>query len=187
MKYTSDVFQRLSRGQFISSNSIDAETRAIYSDIEENQQEYEDYFAKIDFLLSSGDGFYYFSRKEAKVITENKLQSLFSWIDYLDILKTYDTAFDAGTQFSLVQMEVKLATIPGLKEKLAQMFPDKTTNRQKLEALAGAMESMGFAELVNEADSTYQVTNAFHYIEQIILCINIDEDVKDEIPWKEWG
>lgn len=182
MKYTSEVFQRLSRGQFISSNSIDAETRAIYADIEENQQEYEDYFAKIDFLLSSGDGFYYFSRKEAKVITENKLQSLFSWIDYLDFLKTYNTAFDAGTQFSLVQMEVKLSTIPGLKEKLAQMFSEKTTNRQKLEALAGAMESMGFAELVNEADGTYQVTNAFHYIEQIILCINIDEDVKDEIP-----
>ena len=182
MKYTSEVFQRLSRGQFISSNSIDAETRAIYSDIEENQQEYEGYFGKIDFLLSSGDGFYYFSRKEAKVVTENKLQSLFSWIDYLDFLKTYDTSFDAGTQFSLVQMEVKLSTIPGLKEKLAQMFPDKPTNRQKLEALAGALEGMGFAELVNEADGTYQVTNAFHYIEQIILCINIDEDVKDEIP-----
>ena len=182
MKYTSEVFQRLSRGQFISSNSIDAETRAIYSDIEENQQEYEDYFSKIDFLLSSGDGFYYFSRKEAKVVTENKLQSLFSWIDYLDFLKTYDTTFDAGTQFSLVQMEVKLSTIPGLKEKLAQMFPGKLTNRQKLEALAAAMESMGIAEMVNEADGTYQVTNAFHYIEQIILCINIDEDVKDEIP-----
>ena len=57
MKYISEVFQRLSRGQFISSNSIDAETRAIYSDIEENQQQYEDYFSKIAFLLSSGDGF----------------------------------------------------------------------------------------------------------------------------------
>ena len=171
MKYTSEIFQRLSRGQFISSNSIDADTRAIYNDIEENQQEYEDYFGKIDFQLSCGDGFYYFSRKEAKVIIENKLQALFSWIDYLDFLKTYDTAFDAGTQFSLVQMEVRLATIPGLKE-----------NRQKLEALAGALENMGFAELVNEADGTYQVTNAFHYIEQIILCINIDEDVRDEIP-----
>lgn len=182
MKYTSEVFQRLSRGQFISSNSIDAEIRAIYNDIEENQQEYEDFFNKIDFLLSSGDGFYYFSRKEAKVIIENKLQSLFSWIDYMDFLKTYDTTFDAGIQFNLVQMEVKLSTIPGLKEKLAKMFPDKSTNRQKLEALAGAMESMGFAEMVNEADGTYQVTNAFHYIEQIILCINIDEDIKDEIP-----
>lgn len=182
MKYTSEVFQRLSRGQFISSNSIDSDIRAIFNDIEEFQQDYEDYFSQIDFQLSCGDGFYYFSRKEAKVVTENKLQSLFSWIDYLDFLKTYDTAFGAGTQFSLVQMEVKLSTIPGQKEKLTQLFPDKPTNRQKLEALAGALENMGFAELVNEADGTYQVTNAFHYIEQIILCINIDEDVKDEIP-----
>ena len=62
------------------------------------------------------------------------------------------------------------------------MFPDKISNRQKLEALADTLESIGFAELVNEADGTYQVTNAFHYIEQIILCINIEEDVKDEIP-----
>ena len=182
MKYTSEVFQRLSRGQFLSSNSIDANTRAIYNDVEENQQEYEDYFNQIDFQLSSDDGFFYFSRNESKVIIENKLQSLFSWIDYLDFLKTYDTAFDAGTQFSLVQMEVKLSMIPGLKEKLSQMFLDKISNRQKLEALADTLESMGFAELVNETDGTYQVTNAFHYIEQIILCINIDEDVKDEIP-----
>lgn len=181
MKYTSEIFQRLSRGQFISSNSINADTRAIYNDIEENQQEYEEYFGHIDFQLSSGDGFYYFSRKETKVNIENKLQSLFSWIDYMDFLKTYDTAFDAGTQFSLVQMEVKLSTIPGLKEKLEQMFPDRPSNRQKLEALAGAMGNMGIAELVNEADSTYQVTNAFHYIEQIILCINIDEDMKEEM------
>lgn len=182
MKYTSEVFQRLSRGQFISSNSIDADTRAIYNDLEENQQEYKDYFSKIDFELSSGVGFYYFSRKEAKVIIENKLQSLFSWIDYLDFLKTYDTTFDAGTQFSLVQMEIKLSVIPGLKEKLSQMFSDKPSNRQKLEALVGAMENLGFVELLNETEGTYQVTNAFNYIEQIILCINIDDDIKDEIP-----
>jgi hypothetical protein len=182
MKYTSEVFQRLSRGQFISSNSIDSETRAIFNDIEDCQQEYEDYFSQIDFQLCGGDGFYYFSRREPKVIIENKLQSLFSWIDYLDFLKTYDTTFDAGTQFSLAQMEVSLSTNMELKEKLARLFREKTSNREKLEALAGALVGMGFAEQVNEEESVYQVTSAFHYIEQIIMCINIDEEAKDEIP-----
>ena len=182
MKYTSEVFQRLSRGQFISSNSIDAVTRAIYNDIEDNQQEYEDYFSQIDFQLSAGDGFYYFSRKEAKVIVENKLQSLFSWIDYLDFLKTYDTSFDAGTQFSLAQIEVRLSSDLELKEKILPLFPEKTSTRDKIEALAGTMVNMGFAEQVNEMEGIYQVTSAFHYIEQVIMSINIDEEVKNEVP-----
>ena len=182
MKYTSEVFQRLSRGQFISSNSIDAETRAIYNDIEDNQQQYEDYFNQIDFQLSAGEGFYYFSRKESKVIVENKLQSLFSWIDYLDFFKTYDTTFGAGTQFNLAQIEIRLSTDLELKEKLSQLFADKSSNRDKIEALAQALVNMGFAEQVNEMEELYQVTSAFHYIEQIIMCININEEVKNEIP-----
>jgi hypothetical protein len=44
------------------------------------------------------------------------------------------------------------------------------------------MVAIGFAEQINELDGMYQVTSAFHYIEQIILCIDINEEVKDEIP-----
>ena len=69
-----------------------------------------------------------------------------------------------------------------LKEKLAGLFADKSSNREKIEALAGALVGMGFAEQVNETEGMFQVTSAFHYIEQIVLCINIDEEVKDEIP-----
>lgn len=182
MKYTNEVFQRLSKGQFLSSNSIDAETRAIYNDIEENQPEYENFFRQIDFQLSAGDGFYYFSRKEAKVVIENKLQSFFQWIDYLDFLKTFDTTFSAGSQFNLAQIEIRLSSDLELKEKLSRLFTDKPSNREKIEALAKALTDMGFAEQVSEAEGMYQVTSAFHYIEEIILCLNIDEEVKDEIP-----
>ena len=182
MKYTSEIFQRLSKGQFISSNSIDPETRAIYNDMEECQEEYEEYFRKIDFILSVGDGFYYFSRKEPKVNIENKLQSLFSWIDYVDFLKTFDTTFAAGTQFTLAQIEIHLSSDLELKEKLSRLFLDKQSNRDKLETLANTLVNMGFAEQTNETEGRYQVTSAFHYIEQIISCINIDEEVKDEIP-----
>ncbi|MBO7481713.1 MAG: hypothetical protein J6T63_06365 [Bacteroidales bacterium] len=182
MKYTTEVFQRLSRGQFISSNSIEAETRAIYNDIEENQQEYEEFFKQIDFKLSMGEGFFYFSRKEAKVNIENKLQSLFPWIDYIDFLKTFDTTFDAGTQFSLAQIEIRLSSDLELKEKLTRLFTDKQSNRDKIEALANTMVNMGFAEQINEQEEMYQITSAFHYIEQIIMTINIDEEIKDEIP-----
>lgn len=62
MKYTSEIFQRLSNGKFISANSIDPMNRSLYRDIEENQQDYTDYFSQIDFLLCAGDGYFYFSR-----------------------------------------------------------------------------------------------------------------------------
>lgn len=182
MKYTNEIFQRLSQGQFISSNSVEPDTRALYDDIYANQQQYEEYFKQIDFQLSAGDGYFYFSRNEAKVIVENKLQALFSWIDYVDFLKTYDTSFGAGTQFSLAQIEIQLAVNIELKEKLSRLFSDKQSNREKIDALVESLKNKGFAELINEREGLYQVTSAFHYIEQIILCININDDIKDEIP-----
>jgi hypothetical protein len=182
MKYTSEVFQRLTKGQFISSNSIVAENRAIYNDIEENQQEYAEYFGKIDFELLAGDGFYYFSRKESRSTIESKLLAFFPWIDYVDFLKTFDTSFSADTQFTLAQIEIQLSSNLELKEKLALLFKDKPTNREKIKALADMLTGIGFAEEINEVEGFYQVTSAFHYIEQIILNINIDEEAKDEIP-----
>ena len=97
MKYTSEVFQRLSRGQFISANSIQPEVRAIYNDIEENEKEYTDYFSQIDFLLEGGDGYYYFARNEQKANIEDKLKALLVWIDYLDFLNNYDSTFGPGS------------------------------------------------------------------------------------------
>lgn len=182
MKYTNTIFQYLSKGQFISSNSINPEIRAMYNDIEDNQAAYEDFFRQIDFQLTGGDGFYYFSRKEQKVLIENKLLGLFQWIDYLDFLKTYDTTFGAGTQFRLSQMERQLSLNLELRDKLGRLFTDTPSNRDKLKCLAEEMVKMGFAEMLNEVDEEYQVTSAFHYIEEIIMCINIDEEVKDEIP-----
>lgn len=181
MKYTSEIFQRLSRGQFISDNSTDTATRALYADIEENQEEYEAYFREIDFVLSSGDGYYYFSREEQNVDIERKLQSLFKWIDYLDFWKTYDTSFDAGTQFNLARIEHRLSSDLELKDKLTALFPDKKTNREKVKGLVDSLVTSGYAEEINEIEQTYQVTSAFHYIEQLILCINIEEETKNAI------
>lgn len=182
MKYTSEVFQRLSRGQFISANSIYPEVKAIYADIEDNENEYSYYFSQIDFQLESGDGYYYFSRSEQKVIIENKLRSLLVWIDYLDFLISFDSTFGAGTQFTLAQLEVRVGSDVELKDKLDDLFDDKASTHDKLLALANALVSQGFAELVSEEEGMYQVTNAFRYITHIIDCINIDEEVKDEIP-----
>ncbi len=182
MKHTKEIFQRLSRGQFISSNSVDRDIRALYDDIEENQQAYTDYFSLIDFNLMGGDGYFYFSRFEVKQIIENKLLALFKWIDYLDFLKTFDSTFGPGIQFRISQIESRMASDLELRDKLANLKIDSSTNHDKIRKIADDMVTSGFAELINAEDEEFQVTNAFGYIEQIIMCININDDLKDEIP-----
>lgn len=71
-----------------------------------------------------------------------------------------------GTQFNLAQMEVQLGANLELKDKLQNIYTEKVTNHDKLEALVTSMVTMGFAEQVNEIDGLYQVTSAFHYIEK---------------------
>lgn len=46
---TQKIYERLSRGEFLSVDSADASTRHLYEDIEENYEDYADYFKEIAF------------------------------------------------------------------------------------------------------------------------------------------
>ena len=41
---------------------------------------------------------------------------------------------------------------------------------------------MGFIEYEDEDEGTWKVLTAFHYIEELVDCINITEERQDEIP-----
>ena len=60
MKYTKEIFDILSRGGFICSNSVRRQTKTIYDAIEDNYEEYREYYSGIGFNLESGNGYYYF-------------------------------------------------------------------------------------------------------------------------------
>ena len=145
MKYTEEIFNILSKGGFISSNSVSTQVKRLYDAIEEDLPDYYDYYKGIGFYLEGGDGYYYFTRKESKVDLERKLEAIQKWIDYLSFLKTYHSAFGPGFLFQ-------------------------------------ELESIGLIEKENELDGTYKVLSAFHYMEDLVDCITISEEVQDEIP-----
>ena len=89
MKYVQKVFDRLSRGGFISSDSVDEGIRSIFIDLDDHKEEYSEYFAQIGFILEEGNGFFYFSRKESKTSLVDKLKKFGHWIDILDFLKAW--------------------------------------------------------------------------------------------------
>lgn len=175
MRYTKETFEILSRGGFISQNSISTQRSHLYEVIEDNFQEYKEYYEGIGFILEGGNGYYYFSRSENKVELSDKIQRLAAWIDRLDFLKTFNSAFGSGFSFSKSNILEKFSSDIELKEKAHHLYTDLKTNDEKMDKLISDLDRLGFVELENELDGTYKVTAAFHYIEELIDCLTIIE------------
>ncbi len=173
MRYTKEIFDILSKGGFVSQNSIDVQRARIYDAIEDDFQNYQDYYRGIGFLLEGGNGYYYFSRTESKVELTDKIQRLSQWIDRVDFLKTFNGTFSTGFSFRKSNILEKFSSDIELKEKARSLYTDVKTNEEKVDKLIVDLERQGFAELENELDGTYKVTSAFHYIEELIDCITI--------------
>ena len=173
MRYTKEIFEILSRGGFISQNSISPQRTHLYDAIEDDFQQYQEYFEGIGFLLEGGNGYYYFSRSESKVELADKVQRMADWIARIDFLKTFNTAFGSGFSFRKSNILEKFSSDIELKEKARHLYTELKTNDDKIDKLIGDLDRQGFVELENELDSTYKVTAAFHYIEELIDCLTI--------------
>lgn len=180
---TQRIYERLSRGEFLSVDSIDASTRHLYEDIEENLEDYTDYFREIGLQLEAGNGYFYFSRiGESKQSIEQKLDSFSKWLDYLDFLKCYNQSFTAGYQFRKSHMMEQISLDIEMKEKANHLFMKYGAESlvEIVNKLLQEMQNMGFAECVNELDETYKVTSAFRYVEELVDIIQIANE--DEVP-----
>lgn len=186
-KQTAQLFEILSKGQFINSNSTDEQERKLY-DMLDDDERYDvlyDYFRQINFILEKGDGYYYFSRMEAKADLERKIEQAFKWIDVLDFFKTFDNAFGSGFRFAPSDILVQLNLNAELKTKieaLKRYAPNKTKHAEVLMKVIGDMKSDRFFELENEVSEQYKVLASFKYLEDLISTIQITDEAKDEIP-----
>ena len=180
---TLKIYDILSRGGFIAADSLDSTTKHLFEDIEENYEDYADYFNEIGLKLEAGNGYYFFSRvNEGKQSIEQKLDSFSKWLDYLDFLKCYNQSFTAGFQFRKSHIVEQISVDLELKQKAGRLFKkyDATSNQDIVTKLIQEMVSIGYAECINETDETYKVTSAFRYAEELVNMIQIANE--DEIP-----
>ena len=189
-RQTGEIFEILSSGQFICSNSADVRISKLYDVIDDNEK-YEllyDYFSAIGFLLEKGDEFYYFSRKnESKADLERKLETACKWIDILDFFKTFDNAFVSGYSFTTQEIVVRIKVDAVLKSKadgLRKIFrlEDKTPYDEVIAKVIDNLCKDGFAEIENEILKSYKILSSFKYLEELVTNINIPEEVQNEIP-----
>lgn len=180
---TQRIYERLSRGEFLSVDSTNSTVRHLYEDIEENMDDYADYFKEIGLRLESGNGYFYLSRTvENKQAIESKLESFSKWLDYLDFLKCYNQSFTAGYQFRKSNLIEQISLDIELKEKARHLFKKYGvgSNLEIVNKLLQEMGNMGFAECISEQDETYKVTSAFCYAEELVNMIQIANE--DEVP-----
>lgn len=189
-RQTGEIFEILSSGHFICSNSADVRISKLYDIIDDNEK-YEllyDYFSAIGFLLEKGDEFYYFSRKnESKGDLERKLETACKWIDVLDFFKTFDNAFVSGYSFTTQEIVVQIKVDAVLKSKadgLRKVFKldEKTPYNEVITKVTDSLCKDGFAEIENEILKSYKILSSFKYIEELVTNINIPEEVQNEIP-----
>jgi len=182
IKNTEEIFNILSKGGFIPQNSTDELKKRYYDLIEDNFQEYAEYFRGVGFCLEGGNGYYYFSRPEPKIVIQDKIERLAEWIDYVDFLRTYNPSFGVGFEFSTANIQLQLSNDIEMKEKAEKLFSDRRNYKDIVETLVNKMKNVGFIEVANEQEPTYRVTSAFNYIDKLINMLVISEEVKDEIP-----
>lgn len=186
-KQTATIFEILSKGQFICSNSNDEAIRKLYSTIEE-EQTFEflyEYFLSINFILEKGDEYYYFSRKENKIDLERKIEQAFKWIDILDFFKTYEHSFGSGFRFSPSDILSKLNRDAELKIKVEGLKKHSNGKEKPSEILDKILTDLVKDKFIDIEDANfnkYKVLASFKYLEQLIMTINISEDAKNEIP-----
>ena len=97
----------------------------------------------------------------------DKVQRMAEWIDRIDFLKTFNTAFGSGFTFRKSNILEQFSSDIELKEKARHLYTDLKTNDEKMDKLIG--------DLQDELDGTFKVTAAFHYIEELIDCLTIIE------------
>jgi hypothetical protein len=183
---TASIFEILSKGQFICSNSTNDSVRKLYSLIEDEQnfENLYQYFRSINFTLENGEEYFYFSRVESKVDLERKIELAFKWIDVIDFLKTFDNSFGSGFRFTPSEILYRLKIDADLETKLEGL--KKHTGKEKhseiIDKILQILVNDTFIEIENPITTTYKVLASFQYLEQLILTINIPDAVRNEIP-----
>ena len=186
---TAELFDILSKGQFISSNAVDEDRRYSYKYLEENQEKLSQKFEEVGFQLNSGNNYFYFSKpNETNQGVENKIEKALRWLNILAFFTNFRKDLCRGVRFSaydvLPQIELNLA----LKEQLNDLQKrngSQKTHRDKLNDLLKEMQKEGFIDIENEMDEQWKVLDAWEYMEKMVMAVNIYENEEVEPSSKE--
>lgn len=179
MTKTAEIFETLSRGGFICSNAIKTDERHLYNYTEEHEERLKERFEEIGYQLEAGNNFYYFSRpNETSQKKQNKIERALRWLDVLAFFTTYRKDLCRGARLSPHEIAGQLDINSSLKDQLAdlQKTSEKKNYQEQLDALFKELQKEGFIDLENEMTQTWKILDAWDYMEQMVMAVDIFED-----------
>lgn len=185
MNYIKEIFQKLTKGQFLSHNSNNSEDRRMYSDLDENFQEYYDYYKQIGLILVRADNYFHFTREVDEVKTEDKLRGMYCYIDYLHVLEESTRhKVDVGETITISMVEKTVTETQTLQDYIYKHMVNKdkpeTTCRGVIIDMFRELTNKGFFELIDKNTDKYLVTDAFAYLQDIVELIKPKSDTYNE-------
>ena len=173
---TSDIFQYLSRGHFISLNSHDPMQTHLYEVISRYENSLREYFAAIDLYLHRGNGYFYFSRPGRLDSYQDRFDKVMRQLDLLHFLLAYHPAFGPGYTFAVNDVREACLNRPDLMKLLDKLplRPAGATPEEKIRLLFAMLEKDTFLE--SDQEGVYRVLTAFDYLLQLIDRIELAYD-----------
>lgn len=173
---TSDIFQFLSKGHFVSLNSHDPAQTHLYEVISRHEESLREYFVAIDLHLFRGNGYFYFARPERNGSYQERFDKVLRQLDLLHFLLTYHPGFGPGLTFTRAEIWTKCQQRPDLLlllEKLP-LKPAGAATEEKLRLLLTMLEKDTFLE--SESEGIYRVLTSFDYLLQLLDRIELTYD-----------
>lgn len=181
---TAEVFEILSKGQFISSNAIDEDRRYLYKYIEDNAEDLSKKYDEIGFTLNSGNNYYYFSKlNEGNQGVESKIEKALRWLNILAFFTAFRKDLCRGARFSSYDILPTIDLNLALKEQLNNLQKRSGAGKNyhdKLIDLLKEMQREGFIDLENEMEQVWKVLDAWEYMEKMVMAVSINEEVEKE-------
>lgn len=175
--FLKEIFETLSRGNFISTNSKVYRHRQLFNQIEEHFESLHEYFGAIGFSLEAGNNYYYFSKEEINYVLERKIEAFYKYIDILAFFADFDNSFGEGYQFSMTDIEQKSKVDTNLQQQLLNITHDISDNSSYYERVSHLVRKMtkeGFFECEDDERRDYRVLSAYNYLQSIVKSIDID-------------
>ena len=164
-RYTREIFERLSKGNFICQNSPADFEKRLFEICEENSGILEAYFEPIGFELRAGHGYFYFSKEMQESQVETKLENILQLLDYVEMFLQYDEYFNVGWRGGPTALAEAAADNIVIKERIEKIRGlSGGSIFRKCEEAFKKLEREGYMALEDEYAKRYVVLTSYTYL-----------------------